>query len=592
MAKLSHKLRHQLFHLAARWSLRRFQRRTKAAGSANVEALTRILRANSTTVFGQAHRFRELGNTSELTRAFAASVALCTYHDLEPYVARIARGEHNVLTADPVHMLAGSSGTTGTPKRIPRTHRAQRHHMALVVLAEQAVIDQGIPGAREHRRGINLMSVYAPPATDGSAVPVMAGPNAGMARLRRQIPVLWCSPVPVYEVAHPAAALYLHALFALRESEVLYIETPFAPQLAGWFALIERQKDALIADLRHGTLNAELPLTAVERHALQLHLHAEPNRAAAVAEALRPGLAGVVPRLWPGLRYLRTVTSGSFNLSLPRLRWLAGPTLPIHSGCHSSSEGVIGINLKTDGSTDYVLAVGTAYFEFIPLDRLDEAQAPTVQLPDLQVGAEYEIVLTSSAGLYRYRLGDVIRIRGWYGTAPTFQYLYRRGTLLNLVGEKTSELHTATAVSQAFSRWLGTADPVRDYTVAGDLSDGIGRYTFYVELADQAVPRLDLQVPARWLDEALAETNPYYRSSGRLPERLAAPILKLVRSGTFEALLAHQRERALPATATQVKVPRQVTTPGQLALLNSNVVAEDKASARYHSASSDTRAGS
>ncbi|MCL4722010.1 MAG: GH3 auxin-responsive promoter family protein, partial [Gammaproteobacteria bacterium] len=531
MAKLSHKLRHRLFHLAARWSLRRFQRRTLAASSVNVAALTRILRANANTAFGRAHGFRELRHSADIARHFAARVPLCTYHDLEPYVARIARGKHNVLTADPVHMLAGSSGTTGTPKRIPRTRRAQRHHLALVVLAEQAVIDQGIPGARDPRRGINLMSVYAPAITDGSAVPVMAGPNAGMARLRRQIPVLWCSPVPVYEVAHPAAALYLHALFALREAEALYIETPFAPQLAGWLALIERQQAALTADLRDGTLNAELPLTSVERAALHPHLRADPTRAAAVVEGLRPGLAGVIPRLWPGLRYLRTVTSGSFSLSLPRLRWLAGPTLPIHSGCHSSSEGVIGINLKTDGSTDYVLAVGTAYFEFIPRDRLDEAQPPTVRLPDLQVGADYEIVLTSPAGLYRYRLGDVIRIRGRYGTAPTFQYLYRRGTLINLVGEKTSELHTATAVTRAFSRWLGTADPVRDYTVAGDLSDGIGRYTFYVELADQKISGRDLQVAAHGLDEALAEANPYYRSSGRLPGRLAAPVLRLVRAG-------------------------------------------------------------
>ncbi|MCL4722360.1 MAG: hypothetical protein KJ041_10510, partial [Gammaproteobacteria bacterium] len=63
---------------------------------------------------------------------------------------------------------------------------------------------------------------------------------------------------------------------------------------------------------------------------------------------------------------------------------------------------------------------------------------------------------------------------------------------------------------------------------------------------------------------------------GRLPGRLAAPVLRLVRAGTFEALLAHQRERALPATATQVKVPRRVSTPDQLALLDSHVVgAED-----------------
>src|SRR5690606_25419329 len=128
------------------------------------------------------------------------------------------------------------------PKRIPRTRRAQRHHLSLVVLAEQAGIDRGIPGATGQRRGINLTSVYSPPGSEAGTVPVMAGPNAGMARLRRQIPHLWCSPVPVYEVADPVAAQYLHALFAIRYADALYIQTPFAPQLVGWFTLMARRR--------------------------------------------------------------------------------------------------------------------------------------------------------------------------------------------------------------------------------------------------------------------------------------------------------------------------------------------------------------
>src|SRR5690606_26621746 len=125
-------------------------------------------------------------------------------------------------------------------------------------------------------------------------------------------------------------------------------------------------------------------------------------------------------------------------------------------------------------STDYVLAVGTAFFEFIPLAAVDEAQPATVDLKNLQVGSEYEIVLTSDAGLYRYRLGDIVRVTGWHATAPTFQFLYRRGTLLNLVGEKTSERHTASAITSALGRWLGASDPVRDYTVAGEIGSGVG----------------------------------------------------------------------------------------------------------------------
>lgn len=74
------------------------------------------------------------------------------------------------------------------------------------------------------------MSFWSPPTSGNDTIPVMAGPNAGMERIRRYIPLLWCAPTPVYAVADASAGFYLHALFALRDASALYIETPFAPK--------------------------------------------------------------------------------------------------------------------------------------------------------------------------------------------------------------------------------------------------------------------------------------------------------------------------------------------------------------------------
>ncbi len=561
------------FHAASRWMLARFHRRLRQAPAVNVQTLRDIVKLNADSVYGVQHRFPALLTAPDLVSTFQAQVPLSTYADYESYVARIASGESRVLTGDPVHMLAGSSGTTDRPKRIPRTRRAQRHHMTLVVLAGQAVVDRAIPGARLPHRGINLMSFYAPPAPETSSIPVMAGPNAGIAWVRRYLHILWCTPAPVYAVAHPLAALYLHALFALRYRDALYIETPFASQVAGWLDLLQARPADLIRDLRSGSVAADLPLTDAERRALTPYLSPDPARAAEVAAAFAQGFKNVVSRLWPNLRYISTVTSGSFALSLPRLRWYCGPLLPIYSVCHSSSEGVIGLNLQVDGRSNYVLAIGAAYFEFIALPDADAEQPPTVALQDLIVGAEYELVLTSAAGLSRYRLGDVIHITGWHQAAPTFEFLYRRGTILNLVGEKTSEFHTAQALCTAVSQWLDQADAVGEYTVTGSLDDGVGHYTFYVELSASVTARLaNVREGEALLDASLCAINPYYHTSGREPGRLGPPTLKLVRPGTFESLLDLQRCYAAPATATQVKVPRVVTRPDQLALLEARVV--------------------
>lgn len=571
---LSQRLQMEVFNFKCRLALAQFQYRTRSAAETNERTLHNILRCNRDTEFGRGHEFGGMLRTKgNLMNAFYRSVPLSIYDDYEHYVARIASGEENILSADPVLILAGSGGTTDRPKRIPRTRGTQRHHTMLVVRAEQAVVNRGIPGANGPDRGINLMSLYAPPLATGSVVPQISGPNAGIRRVRRQIPLFWSSPEAVFGIEHQPTALYLHALFGLLNRRTLYIETPFAPQVVGWFTLIERHQRQLFEDMRTGTLSAHLELSGAARQTIAPYLRQNPSRAEEVLAAFAQGFQGIIPRLWPNIKYIRTVTSGSFALSLPRLRWLASPDLTIHSGCHASSEGVIGINLKTDGSNDYVLALGSAFFEFIPFAQVDKSQPQTVALEALQPGEEYEVVLTNCAGLYRYGMGDVVRITGRYGTAPTFNYLYRRGTILNLVGEKTTEYHTASALGMAMHGWLGTDRALRDYSVAGGFDGGLGRYIFYVELQiDTPLPSKEMRTAARLLDEALCQTNPYYLSNGRAPERLAPAQLKLVKPGTFDALVQLQLQRADNINLTQVKVPRVVTCPEYIRLLEDSVL--------------------
>jgi len=561
-----------MLHFASRIALMVFERRTRRAVKANRKALRDVLKRNSKTVFGADHDLQSIRQGGDLIAQFKSRVPLASYADHEPYIDRIAAGEQSVLSSDPTNMLAGTSGTTDRPKRIPRTLRAQRRHMMLVVLAEQAVIDRGIEGATAPDRGVNLMSLYAPSLESESKVPIMSGPNAGMSRIRKQIPLLWSSPEAVFGIAHQPTALYLHGLFALLNRRTLYIQTPFAPQVVGWFTLMEKYQQHIVTDIRTGKLSGHLELTTAKKQDIERDLRPDPDRANEVAAEFEKGFEAIAPRLWPNLKYIRTVTSGSFALSLPRLRWLAGP-VPIHSGGYSSSEGVIGINLKTDGTANYVLACGTSFFEFIPLARVSENQPGTLDLDELEVDEVYEVVLTSCAGLYRYRLGDIVRITGHYGSAPTFEYLYRRGTVLNLVGEKSSELHTEQALATAVQHWLGSADVVKEYSVAGNIGNGSGRYTFYVELQDHVVVPIDgIQHADSLLDDALCKVNPYYLSNGREAERMRPAQLKLVTSGTFDALTTLQLKQAGSGNATQIKIPRVIISEEQLRLLEQRTV--------------------
>lgn len=560
------RLVHWALHAAGGLMLRRFDRRLRDARRVNDDTLKSILLAHQDTVFGLAHAFSACGSARDWVSQFRYRVPLSVYADYEDYVAQIAAGGTQVLTAEPVLFFARTAGTTARPKLIPRTRRSQRGHISLVVIAEQAVIDRRAPGARAVRRGINLMSLAGPTFASGSAVAATSGPNAGMQRIRKQIPSLYLSPVAAFEVAHQSTALYLHALFGLRHRDALFIETPFAPKIVGWVGSMEQHQAALVADLRHGTLSEHLVLTREERSRLARDLRPDPDRADEVAAAFREGPKGVLHRLWPGMVYIKTIASGSFAVSLPRLEYLAGPGIAIQSTAYAASEGVIGINLATDGSSHYALAVGTAYFEFIPISNVDDTNPRTCTLEELTVGDEYELVMTTWSGFSRYRLGDIVRVTGWRGEAPVMEMLYRRGTILNLVGDKTTELQTHRAITATLRRWLGATNALKDYSVAACFEGNVAQYTFYVELAEE-LSAADPTAAEAILDQELTIANPFYHCNGREPERMAPARLRIVRSGTFGALGELQLARSGGVTPAQLKTPRVVSDDEQVRTL-------------------------
>lgn len=568
---LGTQLRLQLFDTVADFALSRFEHATAKAPAVNRDTLRRIVRLNRHTEFGARFGLPSLDLDADLVTAFKAGIPLTYYTDYEPYVDRIAAGEKNILTSDEVTMLAGSSGTTSQPKRIPRTRRAQRKSMSLIVLAEQAAINRAIPGAKSFRRGINLMSLYQPKAESASAIPFTSGPNVGLQRMRRQIPVRWISPVDVFDVLDRPTAFYLHALFGLLDRDALYISSLFAPGVVGWFALIERRQDALVRDMADGTLPGHLQLTPAQREAITIALQPNRVRAEQVASIFAEGFHNIVPRLWPELKYVRTISTGSFAFSLPRLRWLVGDSIRIHSGSYVSAESVIGINIGMADCDGYVLACGMAYYEFIPVEHAAEDQPTTMDIEQLEVGKEYELVLTTYAGLYRYRLGDIVRISGFHKQAPVVQFLYRRGTVLSLAGEKSTEYHTATALKNVAEKCLGSSRHLRDYCIAASRVDEIPCYEFFVEL-DNAV-RLsvtELTDLAAHLDQDLCTVNPYYWSNGRQAERLAGVRLNLVRPGTFDALLDLQLKRTNGVNTSLIKIPRLITRADHLTLLRTS----------------------
>ena len=55
----------------------------------------------------------------------------------------------------------------------------------------------------------------------------------------------------------------------------------------------------------------------------------------------------------------------------------------------------------------------------------DETDPRTLLIDEVEVGKRYEIAITTTAGFYRYRMGDVLEVVDFHEKCPVVQVKYR-----------------------------------------------------------------------------------------------------------------------------------------------------------------------
>ncbi len=551
----SHLLHWSLDFAGAVW-VDRFRASLADAPDLNEALLARILEENRDTVYGQRHRFGAIHDPAE----YARRVPLTDFESYRDLVDRIADGEQNVLTREPVKYLGVTSGTTGRGKLVPVTKSAQSAIIAHMMLTPAGVLAQRFP-AREAGPAVLMLSSTLPQVSKGG-IPIGTATAAGMDRMKGVAELFWSSPLPVTRVRHQPLAVHLHVLYALARRNLAGLTAPFLSSVLDFFQTLEADWPLLCDELERGRVAKHPELD--EALSAQLSLRPDRARAAEVRAACEAGLEGIARRLWPNLKMIVGVMGGSFRVYEPATRRYLGG-LPIHSPIYACTEALLGVSLEPE-STRYALVPESCYFELIPLEEAEADEPSTLTLRQAEVGGAYELVLTTRSGLYRYRLGDVVRVVGRQGRAPVVEFSHRRGQLLDVASEKTSERAMGEAVLET-ARQLGVE--LLDFSTRADLESRPNRYEVFVELTPEA-PQSARRDAQRILDEALGAENPGYAILRR-SQRLGPPALHLVRRGTFaevRALLVAQG-----ASPAQVKVPRVLAREDLRELVRARVTA-------------------
>jgi hypothetical protein len=309
----------------------------------------------------------------------------------------------------------------------------------------------------------------------------------------------------------------------------------------------DAQKEALIRDIRDGTLNPRLDIPADVRDELTRRLEPAPERAREL-ERIAEQTGTLYPyQYWPRKVLLGNWTGGSVGAYLRHYPRYYG-THPVRDVGLIASEGRMTIPFA-DATPAGVLDITTHYFEFIPESEGDSPHPTVLGAHELQEGGRYFILLTTSYGLYRYHIHDLVRVAGFYNGTPLIEFLSKGAYFSNLTGEKLSEYQVTHAMAEVLAE---QSLALTSYSVAPCWDDEQPYYGLFVERGDLPDAAAGERLAAR-LDARLRETNVEYEAK-RDSRRLGPLRLELVRDG-FWAHWDRERLQRNGGTQEQYKHP-------------------------------------
>lgn len=384
-------------------------------------------------------------------------------------------------------------------------------------------------------------------------------------------------------------SMYIQMLCGLiMREEVLRVGAVFASGLLRAIRFLQLNWKQLAHDISAGTLNPNVTDPSI-RKCMENILKPNPELAEFITkECSGEEWDGIITRIWPNTKYLDVIVTGAMAQYIPTLDHYSGG-LPLACTMYASSECFFGLNMKPmckPSEVSYTIMPNMGYFEFLPHDPNSPPLSPEspprlVDLAHVQVGKQYELVVTTYAGLNRYRVGDILLVTGYYNSAPQFRFVKRKNVLLSIDSDKTDEAELQKGIDNASLLLKEFNASVIEYTSYADTTTIPGHYVIFWELlvkdaanspSDEVLNQCCLVV-----EESL---NSVYRQ-GRVADNSIGPLeIRVVKNGTFEELMDYALSRG--ASINQYKAPRCVSFTPILELLNGRVVSKHFSPAAPH----------
>lgn len=446
----------RLMRAAGRGRVERFIASVRDPRSAERAALARVLDAARGTAFARRHGLDRVNTVDDYRRA----VPIRPWAAHADALRRVAAGETSLVVRHPVRSLVKTSGTTGEPKLLPVTDPWAREVAeaqwlwVLAMVAEQPSLATGFALSSVGRPVEGIAPGGLP---YGSNTGRMAAAQPWWVRARYAV------PAAVAEIDDPELRRYVALRVALAR-DVRSWTTANPTTILAWCRTLDHFRDELAGDLADGTLSRG-PARDLPR-GMRLSLWPHLGRRVVAA-------GFTVCDVW-NLAAVNCWKGGNAAAFLDRLPAALGAEVVVREAGISASEGYFAVPLHSSWSGGVAWTLGHL------LEFAAEGSDDAVGIADVVVGNTYRLVISTTAGLYRYDLDDRVEVVGHWEQAPVLRFVGKGSDVLSYTGEKVTASQIVASVRDlgpaiGFSVGVRVAEvPVYVLVVEGIAANDLG----------------------------------------------------------------------------------------------------------------------
>ncbi|MBM3436412.1 MAG: GH3 auxin-responsive promoter family protein [Bacteroidetes bacterium] len=439
------------------------------------ELFKKLIIAGRDTEWGKKYDYRSIRTQEE----YKSRVPVNDYEALKPYINRLRKGEQNILWNTEIKLFAKSSGTTADKSKF-------------IPVSQEALEECHYKGGKD------MLSIYCHnnPTTrlfDGKGLAM--GGSHRITEINNEI---------YYD--GDLSALIVQNLPTW--AEFIRVPKRSVALMDEWETKIEKMATSTIQHNVTNILGVPSWTLLLMRRILEI--------------TGRKNLMEV----WPNLEVF--FHGGvSFEPYKEQYDSLIPSANMKYMETYNASEGFFGLQDRSDSDELLLMLDYGIYYEFLPLENLQENNPTTLSLAEVEKNANYALIISTNAGLWRYLIGDTIKVTSL--NPFRIKITGRTMNFINAVGEEIIIDNAIRALAIACSKCSAvisefTAAPI--YFITGKNA----AHEWLIEFEKEPD---NLEYFAETLDNALKSLNSDYEAKRYRNMVLHSPVIRKVPKKTF-----------------------------------------------------------